>query len=68
MITSPRKLCVGGVNAGITAGCYSAHFNTRGVKFQHICGQSKSYQKGTPDALEETKELMKYKLMEYPLL
>ena len=41
MITSPRKLCVGGVNAG----CDSAHFNTRGVSFQHICGQTKSYQK-----------------------
>ena len=48
MITSPRKLCVGGVNAG----CDSAHFNTRGVSFQHICGQTKSYQKGTPDAFE----------------
>ena len=46
MVTSPRKLCVGGVNAG----CDSAHFNTRGVSFQHICGQTKSYQKGTPDA------------------
>ena len=46
MITSPRKLCVGGVNAG----CDSAVFYTRGVKFQHICGQTKSYQKGTPDA------------------
>ena len=46
MITSPQKLCVGGVNAG----CDSAHFNTRGVSFQHICGQTKSYQKGTPDA------------------
>ena len=46
MITSPGKLCVGGVNAG----CDSAHFHTRGVCFQHICGQTKSYQKGTPDA------------------
>ena len=46
MITSPRKLCVGGVNAG----CDSAHFNTRGVSFQHICGQTKAYQKGYPDA------------------
>ena len=46
MITSPRKLCVDGVNAG----CDSAHFHTRGVSFQHICGQTKSYQKGTLDA------------------
>ena len=48
MITSPRKLCVGGVNAG----CDSAHFNTRGVSFQHICGQTKAYQKGHPDAFD----------------
>ena len=34
----------------MNAGCDSAHFNTRGVSFQHICGQTKSYQKGTPDA------------------
>ena len=46
MITSPRKLCVGGINAG----CDSAHFHTRGVNFQHICGQTKAYQKGTTDA------------------
>ena len=46
MISSPRKFCVGGVNAG----CDSAHFNTRGISFQHICGQTKSYQKGSPDA------------------
>ena len=46
MITSPRKLCVGRVNAG----CDSAHFHTSGVKFQHICGQTRSYRKGTPDA------------------
>ena len=50
MLTSPRKLCVGGVNAG----CESAHFSTRGVKFQHICGQTKSYQKGWPDAFVQT--------------
>ena len=48
MITSPRKLCVGGVNAG----CDSTHFNTRGVSFQHICGQTKSYQKGAPDTFD----------------
>ena len=49
MITSPRKLCVGEVNAG----CDSAHFHTRGVNFQHICGQTKAYQKGTPDAFNK---------------
>ena len=43
---SYRKLCVGGENAGYD----SAHFHTRGVTFQHICGQTKSYQKGTPGA------------------
>ena len=50
MITSPKNLCVGGVNAG----CDSALFNTRGVKFQHICGQTKSYQKGWLDAFAQT--------------
>ena len=50
-ITSPRKICVGGVNAG----CDSAHFHTRGVRYQHICGQTKSYQKGTPDAFNHGK-------------
>ena len=49
MITSPKKLCVGGVNAG----CDSALFHTRGVKFQHICGQTKAYQKGYPEAFSE---------------
>ena len=63
MIISPRKLCVSGVNAG----CDSAHFHTRGVNFQHICGQTKAYQKGTPDAFNKNlpKELMKCLLMEY---
>ena len=51
MITSPRKFCVGEENAG----CDSAHFNTRGVSFQHICGQTISYQKGSPDAFKEDK-------------
>ena len=39
MITSPRKFCVGGENAG----CNSAHFHTKGITFHHICGQAKSY-------------------------
>ena len=50
MITSPRNLCVGGENAG----CDSAHFNTRGVKFQHNCGQTKAYQKGHPKVFSES--------------
>ena len=45
-ITVPRRLCIGST----AAGCASAHFSTRGVIFEHICGQTKSYQKGTPDA------------------
>ena len=49
IITSPKKLCVGGVNGG----CNSAIFNTRGVKFQHICGQTKYYQKGHPDGFAQ---------------
>ena len=39
----------------MNAGCDSAHFNTRGVSFQHIYGQTKSYQKGTPDAFRRNK-------------
>ena len=46
MLTSPKKLCISGVNSG----CESAHFKTRGVSFQHICGRTKAYQKGNPDA------------------
>ena len=45
-ITTPRRLCIGST----TAGCASAHFSTHGVSFEHICGQTKSYQKGYPDA------------------
>ena len=44
-ITVPRRLCIGST----AAGCASAHFSTRGVTFEHICGQTKSYQKGAPD-------------------
>ena len=50
MITSPKILCVGGVNRG----CDSALFYTRGIKFQHICGQTKSYQKGRANAFSTT--------------
>jgi len=45
--TSPRGLCVG----GITVGCHSAHSTTHKVAFDHICGQTKSYLKGTSDTL-----------------
>ena len=45
-ITTPRRLCIGST----TAGCASAHFSTYRVTFEHICGQTKSYQKGIPDA------------------
>ena len=44
-ITTPRRLCIGS-----SPGCASAHFSTHGVTFEHICGQTKSYQKGIPDA------------------
>ena len=43
-ITSPKRLCLGYV-----AGCTSAHFFAKGVSYEHICGQAKSYQKGTTD-------------------
>ena len=45
-ITSPARLCVGGVGAG----CVSAQFSTNGISFEHICGYAKAYQKGHPDA------------------
>ena len=44
-ITTPRRLCLGSV----AAGCASAHFYVKGVSYEHICGQAKGYQKGTPD-------------------
>ena len=52
-ITSPRRLCVG----GLAAGCDSAHFSTNGVEFDHICGQTKSYQKGAPDAFRSIQSI-----------
>jgi len=45
-ITSPRKLCLG----GITAGCDPAHFTTHKAAFDHIYRQTKSYQKGASDS------------------
>ena len=44
-ITTPRRLCLGSV----AAGCAPAHFCVKGVTYEHIFGQAKGYQKGTPD-------------------
>ena len=51
-ITTPRRLCIGST----TPGCASAYFPTRGVTFEHICGLTKSYQKGIPDAFRATSQ------------
>ena len=51
-ITTSRRLCIGST----AAGCASAHFSTGGVTFEHICGQTKSYQKGAPDAFRATSQ------------
>ena len=47
MITTPRRLCLGNV-----VGCATASFYTKGVDYQHICGQTKGYQKGSTDAYQ----------------
>ena len=44
-ITTPRRLCLGYV-----AGCASAHFDVKGISYEHICGEAKGYQKGNPNA------------------
>jgi len=46
-ITNPRKLCQG--NA-FTPECLSAQFSVKGINYDHICGQTKAYQVGHPDA------------------
>ena len=46
-ITTPRRLCL-----GYASGCVSAHFYMKGVRYEHICGQAKAYQKGTIDGYE----------------
>ena len=51
-ITTPRRLCLGSV----AAGCAPAHFYVKGVSYEHICGQAKGYQKGTPDAYHPNSE------------
>ena len=51
-ITTPRRLCVGSV----AAGCASAHFDGKGNSYEHICGQTKGYQKGGTDAFPSTSQ------------
>ena len=46
-ITTPRRLCLGYV-----VGCASAQFFVKGVEYQHICGQTKGYQKGGTDGFD----------------
>ena len=48
-ITSPKRLCLGLV---ASAGCASTHFYMKGISYEHICGQARGYQKGTPDAFQ----------------
>ena len=43
-ITTPRRLCLGDA-----AGCTSAHFSALGVDYEHVCGQARAYQKGSPN-------------------
>ena len=52
VITTPRKFCVGSVGAG----CASAYFHTKGVSFEHICGQAKGYQKGNPNGYQSNSQ------------
>ena len=44
-IVNPHKLCQGNV-----AGCSPAQFSTKGISYDHICGQARAYQKGHLDA------------------
>ena len=50
-ITTPRRLCLGYV-----VGCVSAHFQVMGVDYENVCGQAKTYQKGSPDAYLSNKQ------------
>ena len=58
MISSPRKLCTGGVNLE----CDSAHFHTRGVKFQQSVVKQNPTKKDGQMHLQkqQAEELMKY--------
>ena len=47
-VTTPRKLCLGYV-----AGCTSAHFDTKGVSYEHICGPAKASQKGSTNRYKQ---------------
>jgi len=51
-VTTPRRLCI-----GYNKGCNSAHFCVNGFSYQHICGQAKGYQIGTPDAFHGAKSI-----------
>ena len=63
-ITSPKRLCLGLV---ASAGCASTHFYMKGVSFEHICGQAKGYQKGTPDAFQpHSQSIDGHMLMVFP--
>ena len=50
-ISIPKALCL-----GHTVGCASAHFDVKGVSYEHICGQAKGYQKGSTDAFHRNKQ------------
>ena len=45
LVTTPRRLCLG----SHAAGCASTHFFAKGITYEHICGQAKGYQIGTPN-------------------
>ena len=62
MITSPKKLCVGGVNAG----CDSALFNSRGINFSiSVVKPNPTKRDGQMHSdKQQAKRLMKYMLME----
>ena len=54
-ITTPKRLCLGSA----AAGCASAYFYTKGVSYEHICGQAKAYQKGQTDAFNAQRNAIK---------
>ena len=61
--TTPRRLCL----ESVTAGCTSAHFDVKGVSCEHICGQTKSYQKNIWMLLQEhCNQLITFMLMVFP--
>ena len=47
----PKRLCLGHM-----AGCASAHFDVKGVSYEHICGQAEGYQKGSTDAYHRNRQ------------